>query len=167
VFVAIHTQMGVPELKAVDAASGTIYTASGGMIAVLRARGSKKPALSTQPQKPTEVQTMPSDLSTLDLATINAAQGVIVAALRDQCCQWEQDSADAAADGRLSNAVMIEHWAFAADLLASVVSSEFSALFGQVLDAQFGVFSKAPDQVRDALAIDVVSQQSEPLVLCA
>jgi hypothetical protein len=110
---------------------------------------------------------MPSDLSTLDLATINAAQGVIVAALRDQCCQWEQDSADAAADGRLSNAVMIEHWAFAADLLASVVSSEFSALFGQVLDAQFGVFSKAPDQVRDALAIDVVSQQSEPLVLCA
>ena len=34
---------------------------------------------------------MPSDLSTLDLATINAAQGVIVAALRDRCCQWEQD----------------------------------------------------------------------------
>jgi hypothetical protein len=31
---------------------------------------------------------------------------------------------------------MIEHWAFAADLLASVVSSEFSELFGQALDAQ-------------------------------
>ena len=67
-----------------------------------------------QSQKPTEVQTMPSDLSTLDLATINAAQGVIVAAIRNQCCQWEQDSADAAADGRHSNAVMVQNWAFAA-----------------------------------------------------
>jgi len=57
---------------------------------------------------------MPSDLSTIDLATLNAAQGVIVTALRNQCCQWEQDSADAIADGHLSNAVMLEHWAFAA-----------------------------------------------------
>jgi hypothetical protein len=79
---------------------------------------------------------MPSDLSALDLATINAAQGVIVAAIRQRCCQWEQDSDDAVANGHLSNAVMIEHWAFAADLLASVVSSEFSELFGQALDAR-------------------------------
>ena len=48
---------------------------------------------------------MPSDLSVIDLATLNAAQGVIVAALRDQCCQWEQQSSDAAAGGHLSNAV--------------------------------------------------------------
>jgi hypothetical protein len=40
---------------------------------------------------------MPTDLSAIDLATLNAAQGVIVAALRDQCCQWENQSADAAA----------------------------------------------------------------------
>jgi hypothetical protein len=52
---------------------------------------------------------MPSNLSTLDLATINAAQVVIVAALREQCRQWEQDSADAAADGRLSNALMVQN----------------------------------------------------------
>ena len=50
---------------------------------------------------------MPTDLSAIDLATLNAAQGVIVAALRDQCCQWESQSADAAADGRLSNALML------------------------------------------------------------
>ncbi len=43
---------------------------------------------------------MPTDLSALDLATINTAQSVIVAAIRHQCCQWEQESADAIGDGR-------------------------------------------------------------------
>ena len=112
---------------------------------------------------------MPSDLSSLDLATINAAQGVIVAALREQCCQWEQDSADAAADGRLSNAVMIEHWAFAADLLASVVSSEFSALFGQALDARTNWNSSTRsvgDQLMHALTLEVAAAQSEPMLPC-
>ena len=109
---------------------------------------------------------MPSTLSTLDLATINAAQGVIVAAIRNQCCQWEQDSADAAADGRLTNALMFKDWAFAADILATTVSSELTGLFVRTLDAQFGVFSTAPEQVRDALAIEVASQQGEPLMLC-
>ena len=112
---------------------------------------------------------MPSDLSSLDLATINAAQGVIVAALRDQCCQWEQESADAAADGRLSNAAMIKHWAFAADLLASKVSGEFAALFGRALDARLNWSSAArsvEEQMLDALAIELASQQGEPLVLC-
>ena len=60
---------------------------------------------------------MPTDFSTIDLATLNAAQGVMVAALHDRCCQWEQDSADAAAGGNLSAAAMIQQWAFAADLL--------------------------------------------------
>jgi hypothetical protein len=110
---------------------------------------------------------MPSTISTLDLATINAAQVVIVAAIRNQCCQWEQDSSDAAADGRLSNALMFKDWAFAADILATTMSSELTGLFVRTLDAQFGVCSKAPNQVRDALAIEVVSQQSEPLVPCA
>jgi hypothetical protein len=29
---------------------------------------------------------MPTDLSAIDLATLNAVQGVTVAALRNQCC---------------------------------------------------------------------------------
>jgi hypothetical protein len=33
---------------------------------------------------------MPTDFSTIDLATLNAAQGVMVAALRDRCCQWNR-----------------------------------------------------------------------------
>ena len=45
---------------------------------------------------------MPNDLSTIDLATINATQQVIVSTIRDKVCQWEQESSDAAADGRLS-----------------------------------------------------------------
>jgi hypothetical protein len=46
---------------------------------------------------------MPTDLSAIDLATLNAVQGLIVAALRNQCCQWEQQSSDAANEGHLSN----------------------------------------------------------------
>ena len=77
---------------------------------------------------------MPIDLSALELATINAVQGAVVASIRHQCCQWEQESADAVADGRLSNALMLEHLSFAADLLASKVASEFTALFAQALE---------------------------------
>lgn len=107
---------------------------------------------------------MPTDLSVIDLATLNAAQGVIVAALRNQCCQWEQQSVDAAANGRLSNALMLEHWAFAADLLAGVVSTEFSTLFAQTLNAHFHLNStrSVGDQLLDALTIQVASAQSEP-----
>ena len=112
---------------------------------------------------------MPTDLSSIDLATISAAQGVIVAAIRHQCCQWDQECADAVADGRLSNALMLEHWAFAADLLASVVSTEFSRLFGQALDARAN-WSKstrsAGDHLRDALTLEVAAAQSEPLLPC-
>jgi hypothetical protein len=112
---------------------------------------------------------MPSHLSTLDLATINAAQVVIVAALREKCCQWEQESADAAADGRFSNAVMIEHWAFAADLLASRVSTEFSVLFGKAIDARLNWHSTTrtvEKQWVDLMAVEVTSQRGEPLVPC-
>ncbi len=112
---------------------------------------------------------MPSDLSSLDLTTINAAQGVIVAAIRNQCCQWEQDSADAAADGRLVNALMLEHWAFAADLLSTKVASEFAALFGEAFNARTHWQSTArsvEEQMLDALAVEVASQQAEPLMPC-
>jgi hypothetical protein len=80
---------------------------------------------------------MPTDFSTIDLATLNAAQGVMVAALRDRCCQWEQDSADLATDGNLANAVMFKHWAFAADLLSTTISAEFTNLFSKALNARF------------------------------
>jgi hypothetical protein len=112
---------------------------------------------------------MPTDLSSIDLATLSAAQGVIVAAIRQRCCQWEQDSADAIADGRLSNAVMIEHWAFAADLLASVVSTEFSALFGKALDARRNFRNttrSVGNQLLDALTLEVAAAQSEPILPC-
>jgi len=111
---------------------------------------------------------MPTDLSTIDLATLNAVQGVIVAALRNQCCQWEQQSSDAAADGRLSNALMLENWAFAADLLAGVVSSEVSSLFGQALNARMNWSStrSVGDQLLDALTLEVAAAQEAPLVPC-
>ena len=111
---------------------------------------------------------MPSDLSSLDLATINAAQGVIVAAIRNQCCQWEQDSADAVADGRLSNAVMVQNWAFAAEILATIVSSEFTTLFSKALDARLNWSStrSVGDQLLDALTLEVAAAQEAPLVPC-
>ena len=112
---------------------------------------------------------MPTDLSAIDLATLNAVQGLIVAALREQCCQWEQDSADAAADGRLSNALTVQNWAFAADLLASKVSGEFAALFGRALDARLNWSSTnrtVEEQWVDVMAIEVASEQCEPLLSC-
>jgi hypothetical protein len=42
---------------------------------------------------------MPTRLSVIDLATLKAAQGIIVAAIRNQCCQWEPESTDSAAGG--------------------------------------------------------------------
>jgi len=110
---------------------------------------------------------MPTDLTAIDLATLNAVQGVIVAALRNQCCQWEQESSDAAAAGRLSNALMLEHWAFAADVLAFKVSSEFTALFSQALDARMNWSStirSVEDQMLDALTLEVAAAQEAPLV---
>jgi hypothetical protein len=78
-----------------------------------------------------------SELNRLDLATINAVQTVLKTAIENQICQWEQESSDAVADGRLSNAVMVKEWAFAAQLLRSITSTELSNLFGKVLDVQF------------------------------
>ena len=112
---------------------------------------------------------MPTDLSAIDLATLNAVQGLIVAALRNQCCQWEQQSSDAANEGHLSNALMLENWAFAADLLAGLVSTEVSALFGQALDARLTWSSNTrtvEEQWVDVMAIEVAAQQCEPLPSC-
>jgi hypothetical protein len=86
-----------------------------------------------------------SELNRLDLATLNAAEVVILTAIERQICQWEQDSSDAAAEGRLINALMCEHWAFAAQLLRSITSSELSNLFGKALDVQFSSMPPAED----------------------
>jgi len=115
---------------------------------------------------------MPTDLSTIDLATLNAAQQVIVSAIRDKVCQWEQDSADAAADGNLNAAVMIKHWAFAAELLATTVSSEFSTLFCQSITARIGDLSatthrSTADQVLDALTLEIATAQKAPELVAA
>jgi hypothetical protein len=112
---------------------------------------------------------MPSDLSTLDLATLSAAESAILAILRSKCCQWEQDADDAAAAGNLSTALLLKHWADAADLLTLSVITEFSGFFGEVVRARFGV-PTAPasnrsvqDQILDALALEVASAQEEPV----
>jgi len=112
---------------------------------------------------------MTTDLTAIDLATLNAVQGVIVASLRNQCCQWEQQSIDAAAEGRLSNALMLENWAFAADLLAGVVSTEVSSLFGRALNARMNWSStrSVGDQLLDALTLEVAAAQDEPDLLPA
>ena len=64
---------------------------------------------------------------------------------------------------------MLEHWAFAADLLAGSVSTEISSLFGQALDARMnwsGKTRSVGDQLLDALTLEVAAAQSEPLVPC-
>jgi hypothetical protein len=114
---------------------------------------------------------MPTDLSTIDLATINAAHSVIVAAIQNQSCQWEQESTDAAADGNLSSAVMVQNWAFAADLLSTIVSTQFSDLFSKALTARFGDLTtphrSTADQVVDAIALEVAASQEAPELVAA
>ena len=80
---------------------------------------------------------MPTEFASIDIATLNTTQEVMVTALREKVCQWEQDSADAALDGNFNAAAMIQQWAFAADLLSRTINIEFSVLFAQALTARF------------------------------
>ena len=110
---------------------------------------------------------MPTDLATIDLATLNTVREVIVASLRNHVCGWEQQSTDAVAEGRLSNAVMLQNWSFAGELLAGVVSTEISGLFSKSLNARMGDLSATPhrsvaDQILDAVALEVASAQEAP-----
>ncbi len=53
---------------------------------------------------------------------------------------------------------MLEHWAFAADLLAGAVSTEISTLFGQALDARMNWSNGTRPvgyQLLDALSLKV------------
>jgi hypothetical protein len=110
---------------------------------------------------------MPSDLRSIDLVTLNIVREVVVTALRNHVCQWEQQSADAVSDGRLSNAVMLKNWSFAGDLLAGVVSTEISGLLSKSLNARLGDLSatshrSVADQILDAIALEVASAQEAP-----
>jgi len=80
-------------------------------------------------KQPTEVQTMTCDLRSIDLATLSVAREVIVDAIQNQVIDWERQSQDAVADGNLSNALLLEHWAFSAEFTATTVSTEISVLF--------------------------------------
>lgn len=64
---------------------------------------------------------------------------------------------------------MLEHWAFAADLLEGTISTEISTLFGQALDTRlnWGTTTRSVgDQLLDALTVEIASAQSEALVPC-
>jgi hypothetical protein len=107
---------------------------------------------------------MTTDCSTIDLATLNTAQGAMVTALRGKVCQWEKDSADAAADGNFSTAATIQQWAIAADLLLNTISIEFSVLFSRALTARFDdqrsiAHYSVAKQVLGAVALEVTGSQ--------
>jgi hypothetical protein len=107
---------------------------------------------------------MTANFSALDLETINVAHEAIVEALRSKCCEWEQGADDAVAEGRLSSAVMMREWAFAADVLATFVGCEFSKLFSDTFASRLNWSStrSLEDQILDALALEVASSQEEP-----
>jgi len=114
-------------------------------------------------KQPTEVHTMTCDLRSIDLATLSIAREVIVDAIQNQVIDWERQSQDAVANGNLSNALLLEHWAFSAELLATSVGTEFGNLFIKALDARFGTLSatnhSAEDQILDALTLKAVTTQ--------
>ena len=110
---------------------------------------------------------MPTDFTRIDIATLNTAQGVMVAALHEKVCQWEQDSADAALDGNFNAAATIQQWAFAADLLSTTISIELSGLFSKALndcsnDLAPTSHHSVANQMLNAFSIEVAAAQEEP-----
>ena len=80
-----------------------------------------------------------SDLRSLDLQTLNAVSEVIRSSVARCQTKWKEDSEIAASEGRLIQALMMDHWSFASDLIGTTVSSELTTLMGKALDAQFPV----------------------------
>ena len=110
---------------------------------------------------------MPTEFASIDLATLNTAQGVMVTALREKVCQWEQDSADAALDGNFNAAATIQQWAFAAELLSRTINIEFSSLFAQALTARFDDQRSTTQHlgacgVLNAVEMEVIGAQEAP-----
>ena len=77
----------------------------------------------------------------LDLTTIGAATDAVVAAMQSSVCQWEQQSKDAACDGNLTAALMYQHWAFAADLMAKTAATTLTRLMVQGADPKTPEFT--------------------------
>lgn len=115
-------------------------------------------------------QTAPAQL---DLGTINEVQQVVVRALRDLVCNWEQKAHDAGLGGDLRAAQQYTEWAFAAELCASRASQVCTAVFADAISALPVVTDQrtvhlpnltrsAEDLRLDALAVEVASAQHEP-----
>jgi hypothetical protein len=67
---------------------------------------------------------------------------------------------------------MIQHWAFAADLLSTTISTEFTNLFSKALNARFGDLTatthrSSGDQLLDAVALEVAASQEAPELVAA
>jgi len=108
----------------------------------------------------------------LDLASLNTAQQVAIAAIQDLVCEWEQSGLDAAANGDYRSAQQYRDWAFAGDLARYKVVSALGALFVETLDTLRVVEDtrtvQLPDLGRsdedrylDALQVEVASHQPE------
>jgi len=115
----------------------------------------------------------------LDLATINEVQQVVVRAIRDRVCSWEQDALDARKRGEYVAAQQYHQWSVAAELCASAARTACSAIFMDAY-ACLSVFSdyrevQLPDLARsvevarsvedrhlDDLTVEVASQQPDP-----
>jgi len=112
--------------------------------------------------------------SSLDLATLNAAQAVARKALQDAVCNWEQEAMQAAQRGEYASAQTYKNWAFAADLTIHYVNGAIGALFLETLEAiplvQDTRTVKLPDLGRsdhdrhlEALTVEVAPEQTEPV----
>lgn len=71
---------------------------------------------------------------------------------------------DNAGDGRLSNDLMLEHWAFAAEFPATTTSTQISTLFRQALNALLNwksTIRSMEQQLLDTLALEVASSKEK------
>ena len=109
----------------------------------------------------------------LDLGTINEVQQVVVRAIRNQVCDWEQKAHDAGLDGNWVAAQQYKEWAFAAELCASTASSVCTAVFADAISSlpvvtdyrsvQLPNLTRSVEDCRlDDLAIEVASAQGAP-----
>jgi hypothetical protein len=109
----------------------------------------------------------------LDLGTINEVQQVVVRAIRNQVCDWEQKAHDAGLNGDWRAAQQYKEWAFAAELCASKASQVCTAVFSEAISSlpvvtdyrtvQLPDLRRSPEDCRlDDLAIEVASAQTNP-----
>ena len=109
----------------------------------------------------------------LDLGTINEVQQVVVRAIRNQVCTWEQHAIDAANRGDYRAAQQYREWAFAGDLCSSSASVVCTALFSDAISSlpvvtdyrtvQLPNLTRSVEDCRlDDLAIEVASAQDAP-----